>query len=156
MGSSSPAVHRQCCRSGQIRLSLTSVVLPTPLCLMHFFHREIQSHVSEAFYYIYVSYRPPAEAGGGGAGGGQAGGGGQQQQQQPQQARSPSAGRRIGSVTKNADLDWGEFIERQTRFISVRQAKVAAVAEREYSTKGPSPEVSGRGATAMHTARQSA
>lgn len=85
-----------------------------------------------------------------------AGGGGQQQQQQPQQARSPSAGRRIGSVTKNADLDWGEFIERQTRFISVRQAKVAAVAEREYSTKGPSPEVSGRGATAMHTARQSA
>jgi hypothetical protein len=38
--------------------------------------REIQSHVSEPFWYIYCSYRAPAEAG--------AQGGGQQQQQQQQ------------------------------------------------------------------------
>jgi hypothetical protein len=42
--------------------------------------REIQSHVSEPFWYIFVSYRPPAEAG--------APGGAQQQQQQQQQQAS--------------------------------------------------------------------
>lgn len=44
------------------------------LCLRFFgVFREIQSHVSEPFWYIYASYRPPAEPG--------AQGGGQQQQQ---------------------------------------------------------------------------
>lgn len=59
---------------------------------------------------------------------------------QQQQPRSHSASRRIGSATKNEDLDWDEFIERQSRFIRSKQAKVAAVAEREYCS--PSPEVS--------------
>jgi hypothetical protein len=40
--------------------------------------REIQSHVSEPFWYIFVNYRPAADAAGAPGGGGQ-----QQQQQQP-------------------------------------------------------------------------
>jgi hypothetical protein len=74
----------------------------------------------------------------------------QQKQQRPgtapaggrqQQPRSPSANRRIGSATKNADLDWDEFIDRQSMFIRAKQAKVAAVTDREYS-RSLSPEVS--------------
>lgn len=59
--------------------------------------------------------------------------------QQQQQARSPSA-KRIGSASRNADLDWDEFIDRQSRFLSRREAKVAAVAANE-SRKPTCPEV---------------
>jgi hypothetical protein len=37
-------------------------------------------------------------------------------------------------------LDWDEFIQRQTQFLTHREVKVAAVAAREYD-KAPSPEV---------------
>jgi hypothetical protein len=56
-----------------LALSLSPCAAAT--CMLLCVYREIQSHVSEPFWYIFVSYRPPAEAGG-------AGGGQQQQQQQ--------------------------------------------------------------------------
>lgn len=74
----------------------------------------------------------------------------QQKQQRPgtapaggrqQQPCSPRASRRIGSATKNADLDWAEFIDRQSMFIRTKKAKVAAVTDQEYS-RSLSPEVS--------------
>ncbi len=58
----------------------------------------------------------------------------------PQQ-RSASA-QRIGSATKNADLDWDEFIERQSRHIGRVEQKVARVAAREQELRSEaSPEV---------------
>jgi hypothetical protein len=60
---------------------------------------------------------------------------------QQQQQRSASA-QRIGSATRNADLDWEEFIERQSRHIGRVEQKVACVAARERSEA--SPEVCGR------------
>lgn len=58
---------------------------------------------------------------------------------QQQQVRSPSA-TRIGSTSKNTDLDWSEFIDRQSRFISRKEAKVKAVTAYTYG-KTASPEV---------------
>lgn len=60
-----------------------------------------------------------------------------------QQQRSASA-QRIGSATRNADLDWEEFIERQSRHIGRVEQRVARVAARQQELRlEASPEVCG-------------
>jgi hypothetical protein len=70
----------------------------------------------------------------------------QQQKQQQQAGATPDSSssprqQRIGSLSRNTDLDWQEFITRQQRFVSTRDAKVAAVASSRVCGR-TSPELS--------------